>query len=193
MEVEHIGGASKTIGGGRDGHHDGQHSSGTHTDLAASGGDYTVDDQKAAVIGRSKCKVARKLDQGTTPALGISTQGWGASAAPLPDTPFSAVDELPPPLLDCGQGKIMSTEGADGRTCGSEDGSDDGSDNDGQRSTPPPRAIIRSGKEGGAVARSRPLQRPQSCPDRRELCHHRRHSTAYFIGHGAPCHGRRNR
>ena len=103
MEVEHRVGASKTIGSLCDGNHDGQ-----------IGGKYTGDNQKVAVIGRSTCTVAQKLEQGTTPAGGASIQGWGDSTAPLPDIPLSAVDELPPPLLDCGQGKISSTEGVDG-------------------------------------------------------------------------------
>ncbi len=103
MEVEHIVGASKTIGSLRNGNHDGQ-----------IGSKYTGDDQKGAVIRRNKCTVARKLERGTTPTEGTSIQGWGASAAPLPDIPLLAVDELPPPLLDCGQGKISSTKGVDG-------------------------------------------------------------------------------
>jgi hypothetical protein len=103
LEVEHIVGASKTIGSLRNGNHDSQ-----------IGGEYTRDDQKVAVIRCSKCMVAQKLERGTTPAGGTSIQGWGASAAPLPDIPLSAVDKLPPPLLDCGQGKISSTKGVDG-------------------------------------------------------------------------------
>ena len=95
-------GASKTIGSLRDGNHGGQ-----------IGGEYTGDNHKAAVIGGSTCTVARKLEQGTTPAGGASIQGWRASAAPLPDIPLSAVDELPPPLLDYGQGKKSSTKGVD--------------------------------------------------------------------------------
>jgi hypothetical protein len=103
VEAEHRVGASKTTGNQRRENQDGQ-----------SGGEYTGDDRKAAVIGRSKCTVAQKLEQGTTPTGGTSIQGWGASAAPLPDIPLSVVDELPPPLLDCGQGKINTTTGADG-------------------------------------------------------------------------------
>ena len=44
-----------------------------------------------------------------------------ASAAPLPDIPLLRVDELPPPLLDCGQGKISSTKGVDGGERGTDD------------------------------------------------------------------------
>ena len=44
----------------------------------------------------------------------INKKLWGASAAPLPDISLLVVDELPPPLLDCGQGKISSTKGVDG-------------------------------------------------------------------------------
>jgi hypothetical protein len=77
---------------------------------------------KVAVIGRSKCKIARKLEWGTTPARGTAEQGWGASAAPLPDIPLSAADELPPPLLDGGQGKINSTAGGDGGERPTDDG-----------------------------------------------------------------------
>ena len=79
-------------------------------------------DQKAAVIGRSKCTIARKLERGTTPARGTAEQGWGANAAPLPDIPLSAADELPPPLLDGGQGKINSTAGGDGGERATDDG-----------------------------------------------------------------------
>ncbi len=77
------------------------------------GGVHTGDDRKAAVIGRSKCTVARKFEQGTSPDGGFAMQGWGASAAPLPDIPLSVVDELPLPLLDCGQGKKYATTGTD--------------------------------------------------------------------------------
>ena len=48
-------------------------------------------------------------------------QGWGASAAPLPDIPLLVVDELPPPLLDCGQGKKNATTGMDGGEWGRDD------------------------------------------------------------------------
>ncbi len=86
MEAEHRVGASKTTGNRRGGNQDGQ-----------SGGEHTGDDRKAAVIGRSKCTVARKLERGTTHDGGTSIQGWGASAAPLPDIPLLVVDKLPPP------------------------------------------------------------------------------------------------
>ena len=68
------------------------------TTVGITGGrkDDTVADQKAAVIGCSKCTIARKLERGTTATRGTAEQGWGANAAPLPDIPLSAVDELPP-------------------------------------------------------------------------------------------------
>ena len=110
MEVEHIVGASKTTGNLRERTHDGQ-----------SSGKYTRDNQKAAVIGCSKCTLAQKLEQGTTPDGGTSIQGWGASAAPLPNIPFYAVDKLPPPLMDCGTGKISATKGVDGGERGTDD------------------------------------------------------------------------
>jgi hypothetical protein len=113
MEAEHIVGASTTIGIPLDGNHDDRHSGGRRTGLAATGDDGTVTDQKAAVIGRSKCTVAQKLERRTTPDGGISVQEWGASAAPPTDIPLSAGDELPPPLLDGGQGKINSTARSD--------------------------------------------------------------------------------
>ncbi len=103
MEAEHKGNASKSTGKRRRETQDGQ-----------TGGEHTGDDRKAAVIGRSKCMVARKFERGTTPDGGSSMHGWGASAAPLPDIPLSVVDELPPPLLDCGQGKKTATTGTDG-------------------------------------------------------------------------------
>ena len=68
------------------------------------------DDEKAAVIGRSACNLARKLEKGTAATLGEAIQGWGAGAAPLPDAQPAAADELPPPLLDGGQGKIGSID-----------------------------------------------------------------------------------
>jgi hypothetical protein len=77
------------------------------------GGEHTRDNRKAAVIGQSKCTVAQKFERGTTPDGGFSMQGWGASAAPLPDIPLSVVDELPPPLLDCGHGNKYETTGTD--------------------------------------------------------------------------------
>ena len=97
MEAEHHAvGASTTIGSPLDENHNSWKNGGRHTGLAATGDNDTVADQKAAVIGRSKCTVARKLERGTTPARGTAEQGWGANAAPLPDIPLSAVDELPP-------------------------------------------------------------------------------------------------
>jgi len=81
-----------------------------------------VADQKAAVIGCSKCTIARKLERGTTATRGTAEQGWGANAAPLPDIPLSAADKLPPPLLDGGQGKIISTAGGDGGERATDDG-----------------------------------------------------------------------
>ncbi len=102
MEAEHKGDASKTTAK-RD----------RATQVGPIGGKHTGDDRKAAVIGRSKCTVARKLERGTTPDGGFSMQGWGASAAPLPDIPLSVVDELPLPLLDCGQGKKYATTGTE--------------------------------------------------------------------------------
>ena len=102
MEAEHKGDASKTTNKQCRETQDGQ-----------IGGEHTGDDRKATVIGRSKCMVARKFERGTTPDGGFSMQGWGASAAPLPDIPLSVVDELPLPLLDCGQGKKYATAGID--------------------------------------------------------------------------------
>ena len=66
---------------------------------------HTRDDRKEAFIGRSQYTAARKLERGITPDGEIKTQGGGARAAPLPDNPLSVIDELPLPLLDCGQGK----------------------------------------------------------------------------------------
>ena len=91
--------ASTTIGSPLDGNHNSRNYGGAHTGLANRGEDDTVADQKAAVIGRSKCTIARKLERGTTPARGTAEQGWGANAAPLPDVPLSAADELPPPTI----------------------------------------------------------------------------------------------
>ena len=103
MEAEHRVGASKTTGNQR-----------KETQNGQIGGEHTWDDRKAAVIGRSKCTVAQKIERGTAPDGGTSIHGWGASAAPLPDIPLSVVDKLPPPLLDCGQGKKNATTGTDG-------------------------------------------------------------------------------
>ena len=114
--------ASTIIGSPLDGNHNSWNYEGARTGLANRGKDDTVADQKAAVIGRSKCTIARKLERGTTPARGTAEQGWGANAAPLPDIPLSAADELPPPLLDRGQGKINSTAGGDGVEPATDDG-----------------------------------------------------------------------
>ena len=99
MEVEHIVSASTTIGSPLDGNQNSRNYGGTHTGPTNRGEDDTVDDQKAAVIGHSKCTIARKLERGITPARGTAEQGWGANAAPLPDVPLSAADELPPPTI----------------------------------------------------------------------------------------------
>jgi hypothetical protein len=122
LEVEHIVSASTTIGSPLDGNHNSRNYRGMHTGLANTGDDDTVANQKAAVISCSKCTIARKLERGTTPARGTAEQGWGASAAPLPNIPLSAADELPPPLLDGGPGKINSTTGGDGGKCVTDDG-----------------------------------------------------------------------
>ena len=110
------------MGSPLDGNHNSRNFGGSHTGLVNTGKNDTVADQKAAVIGCSKCTIARKLEGGTTPARGTAEQGWGASAAPLPNIPISAADELPPSLLDGGQGKINSTTGGDGGECVTDDG-----------------------------------------------------------------------
>ncbi len=87
MEVEHTASASTTISsplGGKN--NDRTYSGRQTTNLAATGDDNTVVvDQMAAVIGRSKCKVARKMEQGTAPARDTAARERGASAAPHPN------------------------------------------------------------------------------------------------------------
>lgn len=124
-------GASKPIGTTLDGSHNHRQAGIKLDDPFVNGDSCSIDDEKAAVIGRSKCILARKLEKGTKAAGGTAVQGWGAGAAPLPDTPLSAADELPPPLLDGGQGKICSTDN-DGEL--DDRGTDDGcrTDDDGR-------------------------------------------------------------
>jgi len=95
LEVEHIVSASTIIGSSLDGNHNSRNYGGMRTGLANRGEDDTMADQKVAVIGRSKCTIAQKLERGTTPARGTAEQGWGANAASLPNIPLSAADELP--------------------------------------------------------------------------------------------------
>ena len=102
-------GASTPIGATPDGHHNYRRARIKLDDPSVTEDSFTGDDEKAAVIGRSRCILARKMEKGTEAAGGTALQGWGAGAAPLPDTPLSAADELLPPLLDGGQGKICST------------------------------------------------------------------------------------
>ena len=95
--------------------------------------DNIVDDHKAAVIGRSKCTVARKMEQGTTPAWDTGAWDRGADAAPHPNIPLSTNDELPPPLLNGGQGKTSPTTGVDDGDSEMEDGLQTAPESDGDR------------------------------------------------------------
>ena len=110
MEVEHNVGASTVIGATPDGHYNGRQAMTKPDDLPVTEAAGIGDDEKAAVIGRSACNLARKLEKGTAATLGKAIQGWSAGAAPLPDAQPAAADELPPPLLDGGQGKIGSID-----------------------------------------------------------------------------------
>jgi hypothetical protein len=118
MEVEHTAGASTTTGNPPEGTNDDQ----THSGRQTTTHNTTVADQKAAVIGRSKCTLARKMEQGTTLAWDIGARERGANAAPHPDVPLWTDDELSPPLLDGGQGKMSPTIGVDGGNSEMEDG-----------------------------------------------------------------------
>ena len=77
MEAEHRVGASKTTGNQR-----------KETQNGQIGGEHTMDDRKAAVIGRSKCTVARKLSEGQHPMGELQYKDGEPALQPSQTSPF---------------------------------------------------------------------------------------------------------
>jgi len=69
------------------------------------------DDRRAWVVGKTRCKVARRMAQWASSQDDEQQQGVGDSNTPINQKGPSCNDEIPPPLMDCGQGKNMSDEG----------------------------------------------------------------------------------
>ena len=82
------------------------------------------EDQKARVLGWTRCWVARHMAQWAASEDNEWHQGLGATNTPIQETLPSSNDIVPHPLMDCGQGKI-SNNGNNGPATGR--GSDEGS------------------------------------------------------------------
>jgi hypothetical protein len=90
METEHIEGASKMtveVGEGN------------------NCNDGSGDDQKARVIGQSRCRAARRLARWAVTADDIQQQDKGNTVPHGGNTTTTETEVLLPTLLDCGQGK----------------------------------------------------------------------------------------
>jgi len=66
------------------------------------------------VVGKTRCKVARRMAQWAASRDDEQHQGVGGSNTPINQNGPSSNDEIPHPLMDCGQGKNMSDEGGVG-------------------------------------------------------------------------------
>jgi hypothetical protein len=62
------------------------------------------------VVGKTRCKVARRMVQWASLQDDEQQQGAGDSNTPINHIGPSSNDEIPHPLMDCGQGKNMSDE-----------------------------------------------------------------------------------
>jgi len=66
------------------------------------------------VVGKTRCKVARRMAQWASLQDDEQQQGAGESNTPINQNGPPSNDEIPHPLMDCGQGKNMSDEGGVG-------------------------------------------------------------------------------
>ncbi len=66
------------------------------------------------MVGKTRCKVARQMAQWASLQDDEQQQGAGESNTPINQNGPSSNDEIPHPLMDCGQGKNMSDEGGVG-------------------------------------------------------------------------------
>jgi len=85
------------------------------------------------VVGKTRCKVARRMAQWASSQDDKQQQGAGDSNTPLNQKGPSSNDEIPHPLMDCGQGKNMSDEGGVGIDVAVGVGVDVASEMDGER------------------------------------------------------------
>jgi hypothetical protein len=97
------------------------------------------DDQKARVVRKTRCQVARRMAQWVASKDDERQQWAGATNSPIWQTGPSSNNKTPRPLMDCGQGK-SSTEGNNGPATGR--GSDEGSGD------------VEIGQDGGRVGRA---------------------------------------
>ena len=63
------------------------------------------------MVGKTRCKVARRLAQWASLQDDEQQQGAGESNTPINQNGPSSNDKIPHPLMDCEQGKNMSDEG----------------------------------------------------------------------------------
>ena len=107
--------ASTTIGSPLDGNHNSRNYGGTHTGLTNRGQDDTVADQKEA-------HNSTKTGAGDNTRQGHCRAGMGSQRCTPPRHPLISGGRAAPPLLDGGQGKIISTAGGDGGERATDDG-----------------------------------------------------------------------
>ena len=112
MEAEHNGSASQLAVG----------TTGSTYEFAWD--DHKWEDQKARVLGRMRCQVARRMAQWAASKDDGRQQGLGATNTLIRQTGPSSNNIMPHSLMDCRQGKI-SNNGNNGPATGW--GSDEGS------------------------------------------------------------------
>jgi len=66
------------------------------------------EDRKARVVGKMRCKVARRMAQWASLQDDEQQQGAGATNTPIWQTGLSSNDEVPHPLINCRQGKCSA-------------------------------------------------------------------------------------
>ena len=70
--------------------------------------------QRAQMVGKTQCKVARRMAQWAASQDDEQQQGAGEPHTPTNKNGPSSNEGIPHPLMDCGQGKNMSDEGVVG-------------------------------------------------------------------------------
>jgi hypothetical protein len=68
------------------------------------------DDRKERVVGITRCRVARRMAQWAASKDDEWQQGAGATNTPVWQSGPSSNDEVPHPLMDCGQGKFSNKD-----------------------------------------------------------------------------------
>ena len=87
------------------------------------------------MVGKTRCKVARRMAQWAASQDDEQEQGTGEPITPINQNGPSSNDEIPHPLMDCGQGKNMSDEGGVGVDVAVGVGVDVASEKDGERTS----------------------------------------------------------